>query len=342
MDYLDSLFAGSRKVVAVVHSHPDGDAVGSALALGLYLREKRGADVTVLLPDACPDSLAFLKGRELLVVATESPDRVGRILEDADLLVGLDISGFNRAGALEPALSALKCRKVLIDHHQEPDRASFDLVFSETEISSTCELLYSLLLKMPDVESPASLPEEALYNLLVGMTTDTNNFANSVYPSTFVMASDIIAAGVDRDEILYHLYRQYRENRYRALGYVCSQLLTITPDGVAYVVLSKEDYARFELKEGETEGFVNIALEIADVNISLFLREDEGHYRVSIRSKKGYSARALAKEYFNGGGHECASGGKLYFPKDIAAKGDAAAYIETVTARFLHRESPPE
>lgn len=339
---LDSLFAASKKVAIVVHSHPDGDALGSSLALAHYLSSERGADPVVILPDAWPDTLAFLPGFDFVLVAEECPQKAVSVLESAELLVCLDLNAFDRTATLADVLPGLSCSKLLIDHHQEPDRASFDLVFSQTEISSSCELLYQLLVNIAPGHCAACLPSESLYCLLTGMTTDTNNFANSVYPSTFKMASDIIASGVDREEILYHLYRQYRENRYRALGYVCSELMTITPDGVAYVVLDKENYERFGLKEGETEGFVNIPLEIANVNMSLFLREDQGYFRVSIRSKRGYSARALAKRYFNGGGHECASGGKLYFPGDIAARGDAAAYIETVTARFLHGDTPSE
>ena len=109
----------------------------------------------------------------------------------------------------------------------------------------------------------------------------------------------------------------------------------LTPEGAAYVVLDKESFDRFGLMEGETEGLVNIPLKIARVKISIFLREDDGHYRVSVRSKAGVSANRLCSLYFNGGGHEQAAGGKLFFSDDIRGAKDAAAYIEKVTARFL-------
>lgn len=334
---LDSLFGKFRKVSIVVHSHPDADALGSAFALYSYLKEKRAADVCVILPDRYPGTLSFLVADERIIIAADEPDVASERLASTELLVCLDLNVFSRTGVLETLLAGLGCTKLLIDHHQEPDLKSFDLVFSETEISSTCELLFHLLKEMPDVVSAKGLPPRAAGCLMTGMTTDTNNFANSVYPSTFEMASELLAAGVDRDEILYHLYRQYRENRYRALGRVCSDLLRITPDGVAYVVLRRQLYDELGLVEGETEGFVNIPLEIADVHISLFLKEDDSHFRVSVRSKKSWSARDLAKRYFNGGGHECAAGGKLYFPGDIASPDEAEEYIENVTARFLHR-----
>lgn len=334
---LDSLFGKFHKVSVVVHSHPDADALGSAFALSSYLKEKRGADVCVILPDMYPDTLGFLAGNECVIDASADVDAASGRLAQTELLICLDLNVFSRTAGLEPLIEAVSCTKVLIDHHQEPDLKSFDLAFSVTEISSTCELLFYILKEMPDVGSAKELPHRAAYCLMTGMTTDTNNFANSVYPSTFEMASELLAAGVDRDEILYHLYRQYRENRYRALGYVCSDLLKITPDGVAYVVLRRQKYDELGLKDGETEGFVNVPLEIANVNISIFLKEDDSFYRVSVRSKKGWSARELAKQYFNGGGHECASGGRLYFPGDIDSPDAAEEYIENVTARFLHR-----
>lgn len=341
LEELDKLLAGASRFGIVVHSHPDGDALGSAFALASYLRECRHSQVSVVLPDAYPHTLDFLVADEDCIVASEDMASAVAALQACDMLICLDLNGFSRTAGLQPVLEELSCTKLLIDHHVDPQRDSFDLVFSETEISSSCELLYYILLQMHDVGDASRLPLRAGNCLMTGMTTDTNNFANSVFPSTFEMASQLLAAGVDREKILHHLYRQYRENRYRALGLVCSKLLKITQDGVAYVVLRRHDWQELGLMEGETEGFVNIALEMAAVNMSIFLREDEGHFRVSIRSKSPYSARLLAAEFFNGGGHECAAGGKLYCPGDIASADEAENYIEIVTARFLHRNGRP-
>lgn len=340
LSQLDKLFEKSRKVALVVHTHPDGDALGSSLGLALYLSEKRSLEVAVLLPDTYPQNLSFMLGGVNVIIADKQHDEAKAYLNSCDLLLCLDMNSFSRAAILEGCLSGVKSTKVLIDHHMEPDLNSFDLTFSTNEISSTSELVYWLIREMSDVEAAHDIPSAALHCLMVGMTTDTNNFSNSVFPSTFAMASELLAAGVDRDKILYHLYKQNRENRYRALGFILSNVLKITDEGVAYIVLSKECYDSFGLMDGETEGFVNIPLEMSQVKMSLLLREDNGHYRVSIRSKEGYSARGLAKAYFNGGGHECASGGKLYFPADIPVKEAAEQYVETVTARFLQDESP--
>ena len=135
--------------------------------------------------------------------------------------------------------------------------------------------------------------------------------------------------------ILSNLYNQYSENRLRLMGHMMKDLLTITPDGVAYIVLDKKTQEAYSISEGDTEGFVNMPLSIADVRMSLLLKEDEDRIRVSIRSKKGTSANACARKYFNGGGHENAAGGKLLMPDDIEGIGAAAGYIETYTHKYL-------
>ena len=334
---LDTLLAAAKCVSIVVHTHPDGDALGSGAALTAYLRLCRGTDACLVLPDPAPASLDFLVDPAHTLVATDPQPVLARIAA-SDLLVCLDMHSFGRSESLAAPLQASAARKVLIDHHLNPDRDAFDLVFSETEISSASELLYRLLLGLPGVGSADRLPMEVLAPLMAGMTTDTNNFANSVYPSTLQMASELLAAGVDRDAILDRLYHDYRENRFFAMGAFLSERLVILPEGVAYAVLDRAFLDRFDLQEGETEGFVNLPLGIGRVRMSIFLREAEGQFRVSIRTKPGVSANRLATESFHGGGHECAAGGKLFFPQDIAGPEQAEAYVKAAAARFMRNE----
>ena len=339
IDLLRTLLDEACKVVIVTHTHPDGDAVGSSLGFMHFIREKYGKTVTVILPDPSQDCLEFIAGGNVLTASCNMVAAMDAIAS-CDLLICLDMNGFNRSGCLEEALSAATARKVLVDHHLNPCSELFDLVFSETEISSASELLYWLLLALEGSADASCLPGKSSVALLTGMTTDTNNFANSVFPSTLTMASSLLAAGVDRDMVISELYNKYRENRVRAQGYFLDKLLHITDDGVAYMIVTEDVRKSFDLRDGETEGFVNIPLGIGRVKLSFLLKEDKGYYRVSIRSKKGISANRLASLHFNGGGHENAAGGRLYFPKDIASRKDAAEYIETVTARFLHDDAP--
>ena len=262
------------------------------------------------------------------------------MIESSDLIICLDFNAFHRTDELEKALSSSSATKVLIDHHLNPDREKFDICFSETAISSASELLYSILMKTGSINADASrLPSKAAEALMTGMTTDTNNFANSVYPSTLVMASELIAAGTDRDFIISQLYNQYRENRVRLMGTVLKDLMHITDYGVAYMILDSKTLKEYDVREGETEGFVNIPLSMGKVRMSILLKEDEDRVRVSIRSKKGTSANRCARLYFNGGGHENAAGGKLYMPADIKNISEAAEYIVRNTSKFLAEEN---
>ncbi|MCQ2182048.1 MAG: DHH family phosphoesterase [Bacteroidales bacterium] len=336
---LESLVAGASDIVISIHTHPDGDALGSSVALLHYLNDGLGKNARIIVPDSVPSNLRFFIPEDSIIDATEDLPLAKVAAASADLIFCLDYNTLSRSACVEPLIRASASPKILVDHHLNPSSDDFDLVFSETEISSASELLFYILTAIPSVGSPSLLPRESLYALMVGMTTDTNNFANSVYPSTLAMASSLLSAGVDRDEVLSNIYNRYGENRFRAMGAVLSDLMKITEDGVAYFVMDRNFLEKYEICEGDTEGFVNLPLGIEHVHFSIFLKEDRDFFRVSIRSKKGWSANGLARAYFNGGGHECASGGRLYVPSDVADADDAATYIERVTARFVREDS---
>lgn len=321
----------SSCVSVVVHTHPDGDAMGSSMALASVLKRMGVASVKVIAPDEWGAGLDFIVDKSLVINASQSAEEAQSWIAGSDLLICEDLSDLSRSGAAEQWLRASSAPRVLIDHHLSPDLGSFDLVFSETEISSTCELLYFVLQAFGDVD----LTIEEGTALFVGMTTDTNNFANSVHPSTLEMASGLLKIGVDRDAVLLEIYNRFRENRFRAMSYYLGDAMHITDTGLAYVVFDKATLEKYDLQDGETEGFVNLPLGMEKVNYSVFLKEDKGYFRVSIRSKKGHSANQLAKQFFNGGGHECAAGGRLYFPENIENPTFASSYIENAAARFL-------
>jgi phosphoesterase RecJ-like protein len=337
---LDSLISGAARISASVHIHPDGDALGCGLALVSYLTDKRGKDAVLIVPEGIPDSLAFMLKdtcAKNVIIFSEDPSGAGQRIKESDLLFCMDCSSFSRAGdGLESLMRSSSSPKVLIDHHLNPEKDSFDLVFSKTDISSASELLYWILKGMPDVAGdPGRLPACCLDSLLTGMTTDTNNFGNSVFPSTLGMASEVLAAGVDRNRILSDLYHSYRENRLRLMGYLLYENMEITPEGMAFMILDKATQERFDFRQGESEGFVNLPLAIGRVRMSILLTEETDRFRVSVRSKEGTSANLCAVRYFNGGGHELAAGGKLYFPENIPSRECAKAYILKVSEEFF-------
>ena len=315
----------SDRIVVVTHTHPDGDALGSSSAVRRYLQQKGKQNVAVVREEA-PKTIAFIAEGDPLLQGEEAL----RAIAAADLIICTDFNGLSRAGAYEEALRSSKARKVLIDHHLNPQLEEFDLVFSCCEVSSACEMVYRILKAMPqgaDVGGPVG------ECLMAGMTTDTNNFANSVFPGTLQMASELISEGVDRDAIVAMLYNRYRKNRVLAISHILSEHLSLREDGLAVIVVSKELWHRFGLEEGELEGMVNIPLTIDEVKVCIYLREseDEPVLRASIRSKKGWSANRIARTWFHGGGHEQASGGKLRIPEDIADLSGIDSYIEKIS-----------
>ena len=326
----------STRIAVVGHTHPDGDALGSCTALSLWLAG-RGKAVSCIFPDTPADNLLFILSPKVNYLYGDAHAAAAReALEACELLIQLDCNQFSRTEGLAPFLEASSAQKILIDHHLNPDRESFDIVFSTPEISSASELLYWVLKAAEgDTLGPLGLGMTIGTALMAGMTTDTNNFANSVFPSTFRMASELIAAGVNRDALLQQLYSSYRENRVRLMGYMQYEGLKVLPEGAAYMILTKDIMSRFDLREGESEGLVNVPLSIGAVKLSVLLKEDDGHFRVSVRSKNGTSAQQLAVRFFHGGGHENASGGKLFIGPDIANAQAAEAYVLNALKTFL-------
>jgi phosphoesterase RecJ-like protein len=318
IERLNDLLLKSSKTAIVTHMKPDGDAAGSTTAMYHFLKKFGHAELKIVLNDPFQHVLKFLiqEGvKDDIIIFSEGSDAAQRAIAEADTIICLDFNAFHRTDRLCSLLEASDACKILIDHHLNPDLESFDLAFSQTEISSASELLYQILMCMPQIAQDASrLPEAAATALMTGMTTDTNNFANSVYPSTLAMASTLLAAGVNRDNILNNLYNQHSENRLRLMGHMMKDLMHITEDGAAYIILDMKTQQEYEVKDGDTEGFVNMPLSIANVRMSLLLKEDTDRIRVSIRSKKGTSANRCARLYFNGGGHENAAGGRLEMP----------------------------
>ena len=332
----------AEHICIVTHMKPDGDAIGSATAMYHFLR-KSGKSPRIVLNDPYPSYLSFLITPGLsedMYIYEDQPEAARKEIINSDLIICLDFNAFHRTDRLERPLEESAGHKILVDHHLNPARELFDLSFSETEVSSASELLYHILRNTSAIGNDITrLGEKCAQSLMTGMTTDTNNFANSVFPSTLHMASDLLAAGTDRDFILNRLYNQYSENRLRLMGHMMKNLMKITEDGVAYIVLDRNTQEEYNTTEGDTEGFVNMPLSIADVRMSILAKEDNDRIRISIRSKKGTSANRCARAYFNGGGHENAAGGRLIIPEDIRGIDKVGEYIERTTNIFLNDET---
>lgn len=299
----------AQKIVLVTHLSPDGDAMGSSLGLYHYLQDL-GKEVRVVVPNAFPYFLKWMNGAKDIVVNTYIPTVAEAFIKNADLIFCLDFNTLKRIGALGELVEQSSAKKILIDHHLDPDE-DFDVVISYPKISSTSEIVFRLIAQLGDFERITSTLAECIYT---GMMTDTGGFTyNSNDPEIFEIISMLLKKGVDRDHIYREVFNNYSEQRFRLLGFTLLQRMKIYPERKASLIyLSLEDQKQFNLTKGDTEGFVNYPLSIKGILFSVFIREDDELTKVSLRSQGDFPCNKFAADFFNGGGHLNASGGEFY------------------------------
>jgi phosphoesterase RecJ-like protein len=299
----------SEKIVITTHLSPDGDALGSSLALYHYLRNI-GKKPRIIVPNSFPYFLKWMKGANEIDIYEYNPGAAKKILSNADLIFSLDYNISKRAGDMGMIIDASHARKILIDHHLAPGN-NFDVIVSHPEISSTSELIFRLLFQAGKYESLNQAEAECIY---CGMMTDTGGFTyNSSEPEIFEIISLLLRKNVDKDAIYSQVFHNYSADRFRLLGFTLSQRMEVYPElHSALIHLSRDDQSPFRYSKGDTEGFVNYPLSIKNIIFSTFIREDEGLIKLSFRSQKTFPCNEFAAEFFNGGGHLNASGGEFY------------------------------
>ena len=324
---VQKLINQSNKVVILTHMSPDGDAMGSSLAMRHFL-EALGKEVAVVVPNAFPDFLAWLpKANEHLIYETQR-QQADALLEQADLVICTDFNEPKRIGSLGDKLLSLSCKKMMIDHHLYP--ADFpDLALSYPACPSTCELVYRLICNLQHSDLQRSDLTAIATCIYTGMMTDTGNFSfNSNYPEMYQIVGELVAAGINKDEIYNRVFNAYSADRMRLMGYCLYQKMKIFPEHhTALIYLSRKELYRFNFQSGDAEGIVNLPLQIKDVHYSIFMREDKVNptevalaggsktkVKISFRSQGNRPVNIFAKEIFGGGGHANASGGEYYGP----------------------------
>lgn len=311
---IDSLItANTGSIVITSHKNPDGDAIGSSLALYGYLKLK-GHNVSVIIPNEFPGFLAWMKCADRIIIYYKDAKLAKNLIAKASILFSLDYNAFHRAGDLKEQLERFNGKKVLIDHHVNPDK-SFDLIYSTTKTSSTAELIYNLIECAGDQKLINHEIAEAIY---VGIVTDTGSFSFSCNNSkTYEIVASLIALGMNGEHIHHQLYDTFSEDRLNLLGFCLSERLNVLHDfGTAYIYLTAEDLNRFNYQIGDTEGVVNYALSIEGINLAVLLTERDKYIRISFRSKNEFDVNIFAKKYFDGGGHKKAAGGNSYVSMD--------------------------
>jgi phosphoesterase RecJ-like protein len=305
---LSKLFSSAENILIMCHINPDGDSVGAQLALYHYFKAN-GKNVSLLAPNNLQEFLKWMDGAGQIEVFIKDRKKGRMMIEGADLIIMLDFNQSGRLGEAEDYVVASKAKKVVIDHHLNPENFA-DLIISDPTKCSTSELVHEVICEINGAKFINRSYAEALY---VGIITDTGNFEHGSYSSrTFRIVADLLDTGIEKEKIINLIYNNFSSDRIRLQGFALNQRMVVMPEyKTAYIYLSKNDLKEYNHVKGDTEGFVNMPLSIKGINFSALFIEKDNFIKLSFRSKGQFPSNEFASLYFSGGGHLNASGGEF-------------------------------
>jgi bifunctional oligoribonuclease and PAP phosphatase NrnA len=305
---LKNLLAAPKNVAVLSHRNPDGDAIGSALAVRHWL-EQDGHSVKVLFPSDFPENLSFLKGSEDVLIWDIEPPSCQIALKNCDIFFFVDFNALDRIDKMGEFTKTLPGHRVLIDHHLFPDPIA-DTVYSRPEASSTCELIYEFITMMGDAQKINTTVAECIYT---GIVTDTGSFRHATNPRVFRIVAELLERGVDDNRLQNFIFLTQKEKYLRLLGHVLANRFEYLPESrTAILTLTKHDYDYYQIGRGDTEGLVNYPMMMREVALVAFIHEQPSIVKLSLRSKGDFDVQRICKALFNGGGHKNASGGSYH------------------------------
>ena len=304
----DAVIQSPKRIVLACHVNPDGDAIGSVLAMSEFLRV-RGHDVKMVVANDFPEFLHWMPGSDAILVFEQQSEACKTAIAEAECIMMLDFNNLSRSGILHNEIGKTRCPRVLIDHHRDPDESQFYCMYSSTCVSSASEIVTEIILHY----GKEYLTESISTNLLVGIMTDTGSFAHSIYhPRTFELVSLLVEKSMSYCYVHELVYDTMSENRLRLLGFAINNRMEVLDDySTAIIALNKSDLNAFDYQVGDTEGVVNFPLSMKKIKMAVLVTERQDQIRLSFRSKGSFSVHELAQKYFKGGGHTNAAGGTL-------------------------------
>ena len=303
---IEEILDNSQKVVITTHQSPDGDAIGSSLALFGYL-VKKGFDVSVVVPDNFPKFLKWMKGAENVHVFDSEENVVKELIGEADVIFSLDYNSLTRVGGVGDLIEKSTAYKAMIDHHLHP--ADFaDWMCSDTSSCSTAQLIYNFIEDFNDLDLIDDQIAEGIY---CGIMTDSGSFRfPSVQAKTHLIAADLINRGLNHSRIHELVHDVNTLPKLHLLGFALNEKLRVLPNvPVAVIAINCKELSRFNYKKGDTEGLVNYALSLEGIEMAAFIKEDDNKVKMSFRSKGDIAVNEFSSQNFSGGGHKNAAGG---------------------------------
>lgn len=307
-------------IVICAHRSPDGDAIGSSLGWAEYLRGI-GKQTTIIMPNPFPDFLRWMPQSQTILFHERRLHTANTAINSADVIFCLDFNALNRLREMGDTVGKAKAKRIIIDHHLDPDIRMADMTISRPEMSSTSEIVFRLICQLGGLDSMSKQGAACLYT---GMMTDTGCFTyNSTNPDIYFIIRELLSKGIDKDKIYRNVYHNFSEYRLRFTGYILNEKLHFYENHRASIfTITREEMKRFHFIRGDAEGLVNMPLQVKGMRLSISLREDteKDVIRVSLRSVDEFPCNKMAEDFFNGGGHLNASGGELPFPLEEAVK----------------------
>jgi phosphoesterase RecJ-like protein len=304
---LRELLSSPKKILITTHHKPDADALGSSLAMRGYLL-KKGHKVSVVTPTDYPTFLNWMKGNDEVIIFEGNEEKSAKVTEEAEIIFCLDFNALSRIGKFGELVGKSKAKKVLIDHHLEPESFA-DYNFSDITAAATAQLVFEIITALGDGDLIDVPIGECIY---AGIMTDTGSFRHpSTNKQVHLIAAGLMDKGVNTSKVHQLIYDNNTETRLRFIGFSLSEKLIVLKEfHTAYFVINGNELARFESKTGDTEGLVNYALSINGINMAAVFIERPDAIKMSFRSKGDFSVNDFARKYFEGGGHRNAAGGR--------------------------------
>ncbi len=302
------LLSGSKNIVIIPHKNPDGDAMGSTLALCAYVKQL-GHNASVVAPNEYPHFLKWLPGEEQTVIYSQDIEKATALIAEAELIFTLDFNHLSRTGALEEPLQKARAPFVMIDHHQQPDNYAV-VTYSDTTMSSTCQMVYHFL---EALDATHYITAEMAACLYTGIMTDTGSFRFSATTAqTHRVIAALIEKGANNTAIHQNIYDTNSYTKLQLLGVALNNLKVIPEYRTAYITLTQEELDAHSFQKGDTEGFVNYGLSLDGIIFAVIFIENkkDAIIKMSLRSKGDFSVNDVARKHYNGGGHINAAGGK--------------------------------
>ena len=298
-----------RDIVIVSHRNPDGDAVGSTLALGRLLR-KAGHSVQMILPSEFPPIFNWMPDIDRVWIYDIRPEDSIKAIREANIIFMLDFNSLDRIDRMGEEIHHLTdTRTVLIDHHLDPEPIA-DLMYTEIEASSTSELVFDFI---REANWASQMDLDVATCLMTGILTDTGSFKYNTRALLFHKVADLLNFGIDLNDLQIRIFNTLPVKFLRLLGYCLHRRMEIIDEfHTGIITLSKDDYERFDIQRGDTEGIVNYLLMLQQVKFAILITEQPTIIKLSFRSKGDFSVQEFARDHFKGGGHKNASGGAVY------------------------------